>query len=49
MTKVHGATDDAAKDKQEKILDAKITAAYQQPDEAALRRRPPCPIHQISP
>ena len=29
---VHGATDDAAKEKQEKILDATITAAYQQPD-----------------
>ena len=30
---VHGGTDDAAKDKQEKTLDAKITAAYQQPEE----------------
>ena len=30
---IHGATNDAAKDKQEKTLDAKITAAYQQPEE----------------
>jgi hypothetical protein len=30
---IHGATNDAAKDKQEKTLDAKITAAYQQPKE----------------
>ena len=30
---VHTATDDAAKEKQEKTLDAKITAAYQQPEE----------------
>ena len=30
---IHGATNDAEKDKQEKTLDAKITAAYQQPEE----------------
>jgi hypothetical protein len=30
---IHGATNDAVKDKQEKTLDAKITAAYQQPKE----------------
>jgi hypothetical protein len=30
---VHGATDDASKEKQEKILDAKITAANQHPDQ----------------
>jgi hypothetical protein len=32
---IHGATNDAAKDKQEKTLNAKITAAYQQPEEHA--------------
>jgi len=30
---VHGATDDASKEKEEKILDAKITEAYQYPDQ----------------
>ena len=30
---LYGATNDAAKDKQEKTLYAKITAAYQQPEE----------------
>ena len=30
---VHGATDDASQEKQKKIIDAKITEAYQHPDQ----------------